>query len=64
MRDADTIRATLRRETYDLKEALAALAEKLGDIDKTAARTVCRAQSAMFETWTILCAPPEEEEDH
>jgi hypothetical protein len=64
MREADAIRTSLRREAYELKEQLLRFADKLEDIDEEAARTVSRARLAMFETWTILCAPPEDEDDH
>jgi hypothetical protein len=64
MQDADKIRAALRRESYDLKEALTRFAGKLDRVDSEAARAVNRARSALFETWTILCVPPDDEDDH
>jgi hypothetical protein len=64
MRDADIIRASLRREAYDLKEELFRFVGKLDGIDNEAARTVNRARLALFETWTILCVPPDDEDDH
>ena len=64
MRDADTIRASLRREAYELKEELFRFADKLEGVDAEAARTVIRARLALFETWTILCTPPDDEDDH
>ncbi len=64
MRDADSIRAALRREAYDLKEELWHFSGKLEGVDDEAAGTVHRARLALFETWTILCTPPDDEDDH
>ena len=64
MRDADTIRAALRREAYDLKEELWRFAAKNEGVDDEAAGTVHRARLTLFETWTILCTPPDDEDDH
>ena len=64
MHDADRIRATLRREAYELKEQLAVYADKLEGVEAAAARAVNRARLALFETWTILCVPPDDEDDH
>jgi hypothetical protein len=64
MQDADTIRASFRREAYEIKEQLFEFAERLEGVDPDAARTVHRARLALFETWTIMCVPPDDEEDH
>ena len=61
----DSERTQLRRETYDLKEHLFALLVRLVPADPEAAAAIMRARSAVFEAWTILCMPPEsEDEDH
>lgn len=61
----DSERVELRRETYDLKELLVALLVRLAPADPEAAAAITRARSAVFEAWTILCLPPEyEDEDH
>jgi len=64
MSDADTIRARFRREAYDVKELLFDFADRLETVDGEAARTVHRVRLAQFEAWTILCVPPDDEEDH
>jgi hypothetical protein len=57
-------RSTLRRESYELKDACIYLANKVKPVDAEAAEAIQRARYALFEAWTILCNPPEEEEDH
>lgn len=57
-------RSTLRRETYDLKDACIFLANKVQPLDAEAAQALQRARHALFDAWTMLCRPPEEEEDH
>ena len=64
MQTGDEMRIALRRETHDFNAALADLAERLDAVDGTAASAVNRARSALFEAWTILCVPPDDEEDH
>ncbi len=60
----DSERAGLRRETYDLNERLVALVTRLGAADPAAAASLTCARSALFEAWTILCVPPEDDDDH
>jgi len=59
----ETERVELRRETYDLNEQLVGLLVRLMPADKDAAAAVTCARSAMFEAWTILCTPPEDDDD-
>ena len=61
---SDELRIVLRRETHDFNAGLAVLAERLDAVDGAAACAVKRARSALFEAWTILCAPPDDEDDH
>lgn len=56
-------RALLRREAYELKDACIYLADRAKPVDAEAADAIQRARYALFEAWTILCNPPEEE-DH
>jgi hypothetical protein len=64
MTDPDEVRIALRRETHDCNAALADLADRLDAVDGAAASAVKRARSALFEAWTILCVPPDDEDDH
>lgn len=57
-------RSSLRREAYDLKDACIFLSSRVQTVDGEAAEAIQRARYALFEAWTILCNPPEEEEDH
>ena len=63
--DTQQQRETLRRATRDLNGQVMDLYDKLDGFDSEAADAVRRARSALFEAWTILCTPPEDEdEDH
>lgn len=57
-------RIALRRRTHDINATLVALADQLDGVDQDAARAVRRARAALFEAWTMLCQPPEDEDDH
>lgn len=59
----DSERVALRRETHDLNEQLIQLLVRLTPADPGAAAAVTRARSALFEAWTILCMPPEDDDD-
>ncbi len=63
MSEVDELSIALRRETYDLKENILAFAIKLRDFDADAVSAVERAHMALFEAWTILCMPPDDDED-
>lgn len=60
----DRERVELRREAYDLNESLVSLAMRLKFVDPEAEMAVTRARSALFEAWTILCVPAEDDDDH
>jgi len=64
MSDENHSRAMLRRETHDHNDALAGLAFRLDAVDPAAARAVRQARASLFEAWTILCVPPEDDDDH
>lgn len=64
MSTSEAGRVVLRRETHDLNDLLDALAGRLDKVDPAAAVAVRQARSALFEAWTILCAAPEDDEDH
>lgn len=64
MLNADEVRAALRRETHDLNAPLAALADRLDAVDGATASAVKRARSALFDAWTILSVPLDDEDDH
>ena len=57
-------RVGLRREAYDLKELAVNLLIRVTPVDADATAALIRARSALFEAWTILCAPPEDDDDH
>lgn len=59
----DSERIQFRREVHDIKEQLVGLLVKLAPADADASAAVTRARSAMFEAWTILCMPPEDDDD-
>lgn len=63
MSEGDELRIALRRETYDLKEATLALAMRLRGDDAGAASALERAHMALFDAWTMLCVPPDDDED-
>lgn len=54
----------LRREILACKDMLIDLAFRLEPIDPEAAASLRRARSATFEAWTILCGPPDDDDDH
>ncbi|KMS51651.1 hypothetical protein V474_03205 [Novosphingobium barchaimii LL02] len=62
--EPDTARIELRRATHDFNESLVDLVVRLTPVDGDAAAAVKRARSALFEAWTILCSPPEDDDDH
>jgi hypothetical protein len=59
----DEHRIALRRETYDVNEALVDLIVRLTPIDPSTASAVKKARSSLFEAWTILCTPPDDDDD-
>jgi hypothetical protein len=61
--EVDEIRIVLRREAYDLKEKAAEFAAKLRPVSAEATRAVDRAHAAFFEAWTVLCMPPDDDDD-
>ena len=61
---SESERVGLRREAYDLKERAVNLLIRVTPVDADAAAALIRARSALFEAWTILCAPPEDDDDH
>ena len=60
---SESERVGLRREAYDLKEQAVDLLIRVSPADADAAAALIRARSALFEAWTILCAPPPDDED-
>jgi len=63
MTSIDDQRVALRRETYDINEALSDLLARLSPHDAQTAQAVRKARSALFEAWTILCMPPDDHDD-
>lgn len=61
---SESERVRLRREAYDLKEQAVNLLIRVTPVDADAAAALIRARSALFEAWTVLCAPPEDDDDH
>ena len=64
MRKPDQTRVALRREVHDLNQALVEILIRLPEVDANAASAVHSARMALFDAWTILCTPPEDEDDH
>lgn len=54
---------TLRRRILALKDDAIALVSDVSAFDEDAGALVHRARLALFEAWTLLAGPPEEEED-
>ena len=55
----------LRRQILALKDEVFALLPEVAGHDPDAGRSLMRARAALFEAWTLLVGPPEEEdEDH
>lgn len=63
MTDVNNDRIRLRRDAYDLKEQVIALLVEVESADPQAAEALVRARSALFDAWTLLCLPPEGEDD-
>ena len=51
-------------EVVHLKAQAVDLLIRVSPVDADAAAALIRARSALFEAWTILCAPPQDEDDH
>ena len=64
IRETEKRRVELRRQTHDLNQALADLLAALAPEDPSAADAVRQARMALFDAWTILCTPPEDDDDH
>jgi hypothetical protein len=64
MREPDHDRIALRREVHDLNQQLVGILVKLAPVDGHAASAVRSARMALFDAWTILCTPPEDDDDH
>ncbi len=55
----------LRQNILALKDEVMALTVDVAALDGNAGRSMLRARAALFEAWTILVGPPEEDdEDH
>lgn len=59
----DPTRTALRRAVHDANASLADLLVRLTAVDPEATQSVRNARSALFEAWTILCTPPEDDDD-
>ncbi len=53
----------LRQRILGLKDDIVTLAVEVAELDIDAARSMQRARAALFEAWTLLVGPPEEDED-
>lgn len=60
----EAARIALRRQAYDLKEQTIDLLIRVTPADTEAAAALVRARAALFDAWTILCSPPEDDDDH
>ncbi len=57
-------RVNLRRATHDLNDTIFDLCAKVQPISPEAALAIDRAHTALFEAWTYLCTPPDDDDDH
>lgn len=53
----------LRRSILSLKDAAIALKPRVDAVDDEAGERIHAARLALFEAWTLLVGPPDEEED-
>jgi hypothetical protein len=53
----------LRQRILGLKDEIVTLAVDVTSLDADAGRSMQRARAALFEAWTLLVGPPEEDED-
>jgi hypothetical protein len=53
----------VRQKILGLKDEVVALFGDVAAIDAHAAQSMMRARAALFEAWTLLVGPPEEDED-
>lgn len=53
----------LRQRILGLKDEIVTLAVDVASLDADAGRSMQRARAALFEAWTLLVGPPEEDED-
>ena len=65
MSQSDEPVVAVRRRVLALKDEVMSLGPDVASHDWEAARSLIRARAALFEAWTILVGPPEDEdEDH
>jgi hypothetical protein len=65
MSQSDDPIVAVRRRVLALKDEVMALGPDVASHNSEAARSLVWARAALFEAWTILVGPPEEdEEDH
>ncbi|RVT94360.1 hypothetical protein [Sphingomonas crocodyli] len=53
----------LRQKILHLKDEVLDLTVEVLDVNEDAARSMQRARAALFEAWTLLVGPPEDDED-
>lgn len=53
----------LRQRILGLKDDVVTLAVEVAELDMDAARSMQRARAALFEAWTLLVGPPDEDDD-
>ena len=65
MSQSDEPIVAIRRRVLALKDEVMSLGSEVASHDPEASRSMVRARAALFEAWTILVGPPEDEdEDH
>ncbi|AIT79820.1 hypothetical protein [Novosphingobium pentaromativorans] len=62
--DNNDERMALRREVHALNDGIGEIARRIAAIDKEAASAVNDARRHLFDAWTYLCIPPEDDDDH
>ncbi len=63
MDNNEEMRVTLRRTTHDLNDTVFELGHQVQSVSPDAAAAIDRAHTALFEAWTYLCTPPEDDAD-
>lgn len=53
----------LRQRILALKDEIVTLTVQVLDVNPDAALSMRRARAALFEAWTLLVGPPEEDDD-
>ena len=63
MTQSDEQIVVVRRRVLALKDEVLSLSADVASYDMDAVRSMTRARAALFEAWTILVGPPEDDDE-